>query len=92
MQNATFSDLRPSPIAGSWYSPDPRNFKADIQGYFKKAPSPAFGGEVVSLIVPHAGHVYSGLTAAHAFKALDGRHYDKVVLVAPPTTPTAPPY
>ncbi|NLW73001.1 MAG: AmmeMemoRadiSam system protein B [Chloroflexi bacterium] len=83
MQNATFSDLRPSPIAGSWYSSDPAELKADIQGYFKKAPSPAFGGEVVSLIVPHAGHVYSGLTAAHAFKALDGRHYDKVVLVAP---------
>lgn len=83
MRNATFSDLRPSPIAGSWYPSDPTELKAEIQSYLKKAPFPAFDGEVVSLIVPHAGHIYSGFTAAHAFKALDGCHYDKVVLVAP---------
>jgi hypothetical protein len=36
-----------------------------------------------ALILPHAGYIYSGLTAAHALHALEGRSFSKVVLMGP---------
>lgn len=83
MQKKPLTDLRPSPIAGSWYSDDTAELEASIRGYLDRASTPNLAGEVVSLIVPHAGHIYSGLTAAHAFKAIEGKHFHRVVIVAP---------
>ncbi len=83
MQKKPLTDLRPSPIAGSWYSDDAAELEASIRGYLDRASTPNLAGEVVSLIVPHAGHIYSGLTAAHAFKAIEGKHFHRVVIVAP---------
>ena len=83
MQKKPLTDLRPSPIAGSWYSGDPAELDLDIHTYLDEAALPNITGEVVSLIVPHAGHIYSGLTAAHAFKAIQGKHFHRVVIVAP---------
>jgi AmmeMemoRadiSam system protein B len=35
------------------------------------------------VVSPHAGYVYSGFTAAHAFKLLEGKKYDCVIAVGP---------
>jgi AmmeMemoRadiSam system protein B len=40
-------------------------------------------GEIVALIAPHAGLMYSGPVAAYAHKAIQGRSFDVVVLVGP---------
>ena len=64
---ATISDVRPSPIAGRWYSGNPRELRASIQGYLDSAQLPQLKGQVLGVIAPHAGHVYSGPVAAYAF-------------------------
>lgn len=76
-------DIRPSPIAGTWYSDNPRRLRADIEMYLAAARLPAFEGSVVGVIAPHAGHRYSGKTAAHAFRAVQGRKFDLVAVVSP---------
>ena len=58
-----------------------------LEGFFNTATVPAFKGRPVALIVPHAGLIYSGLTAAHAFKALQGRVYQRVVILSPSHQP-----
>ncbi len=78
-----FTNIRPSPIAGTWYSADPSELRGSIEGYLKEAEPPDLPGEVIALIVPHAGHHYSGLVAAYAFKAILGNQYDNVAIVAP---------
>ena len=40
-------------------------------------------GRIVAAIVPHAGYVYSGPVAAHAYAALKGSHFDTVVVIGP---------
>ena len=40
-------------------------------------------GEIIALVSPHAGYLYSGQVAAHAYKLIEGRSYDSVVVVAP---------
>ena len=68
----TIPDVRPSPIAGRWYSVNPHALKESIDGYLKATTLPQITGSVVGLVVPHAGHPYSGPVAAYAFKAVSG--------------------
>lgn len=85
------TDLRPSPIAGRWYPGKPEELRSSIEGYLQKATLPQFSGQVAGLIVPHAGYIYSGLTAAHAFKAIIGREYARVILLSPSHQPYVQP-
>jgi hypothetical protein len=57
--------------------------RSDITRYFQNVPDRGLKGEIVGLIVPHAGYIYSGQVAAHAYKMIQGRKYDAVVLIGP---------
>jgi MEMO1 family protein len=76
-------NIRESVIAGSWYPGDPGQLTKDIKGYLAKVPAQKIDGELVAVISPHAGYIYSGQVAAYSYKLLEGRHYDFVVIVAP---------
>jgi hypothetical protein len=58
-----------------------------IEGFLEETVLPEFEGQPVGLIVPHAGYIYSGLTAAHAFKALQGRQFARVIVLSPSHQP-----
>jgi len=83
MESPVYSDARPSPIAGTWYPGKPDDLRALVEGYLQKASAPKLTGDISALIVPHAGLVYSGFTAAHAFKTLIGSAFTRVVLLSP---------
>jgi len=77
------SDVRPSPIAGTWYSSDPDQLRSTVDRYIQKANIPKLPGEVLSLIAPHAGYRYSGSVAGHAFKTVKGHSYEHVLVISP---------
>ncbi len=76
-------DVRPSPIAGTWYEMDPQALARSVDAYIASAVVPELNGDVVALIAPHAGHRYSGAVAGHAFALLRGMKPDLVVLISP---------
>ncbi len=76
-------DLRPSPIAGTWYEGMPKSLAAHVDGYLAQAELPEMEGQVIGVIAPHAGHKYSGAVAGHAFAALRGLSPDLVVVLSP---------
>ena len=76
-------NLRPSPLAGTWYENDPAALAQSVDGYLDRAVLPELTGDVMGVIAPHAGHVYSGAVAGFAFAALRGRTPDLVVIVSP---------
>jgi hypothetical protein len=76
-------EVRPSPIAGQWYPADPRRLAAQVDQYMDAAHLPELSGEVVAVMAPHAGHLYSGPVAGYAFAALRGLSPDLVVVVSP---------
>ncbi len=80
---STLTDLRPSPIAGSWYTSDPRRLAQQIDAFLAEARLPALEGQVLGLIAPHAGYIYSGRTAGHAFRAVQGQSFDLVAVLSP---------
>ncbi|WP_322792089.1 AmmeMemoRadiSam system protein B [Bellilinea sp.] len=77
------SAVRPSPIAGLWYSADPQQLAQQIDQYIAQAQIPPLNGKVIALIAPHAGHRYSGRTAGHAYKTVLGQEFDVVAIVSP---------
>ncbi len=83
MGTQEYADVRPSPIAGSWYPGNAAELRAQVEAFLEKATAPALSGEILGLVVPHAGLVYSGFTAAHAFKTLIGSSFTRVILLSP---------
>ncbi len=82
MQNKTL-DVRPSPIAGTWYDSNPVRLAEEVDGYIENADLPELPGEVIALVAPHAGFRYSGPVAGHAFKTVKGKSFDQVVVISP---------
>ena len=77
------TDIRPSPIAGQWYAGDARRLAAEVDRYLAEAVLPPVAGEVVAVMAPHAGHLYSGPVAGYAFAALRGLAPELVAVVSP---------
>ncbi|MCZ7540698.1 MAG: AmmeMemoRadiSam system protein B [Anaerolineae bacterium] len=78
-----YQDVRPSPIAGRWYSADPLRLARSVDEYLEQADVPALNGDVIGVLTPHAGHRYSGPVAGHAFKLVQGLATEVVALVGP---------
>lgn len=76
-------NLRPSPIAGLWYSDEPKNLAASIDTYLDEATPLALDGKVIAVVSPHAGHIYCGRVAGAAFASVKGNSYDVVVVLSP---------
>jgi hypothetical protein len=74
--------VRPTAVAGSFYPADPKELGAMLDGFLAKAPPPPLDN-VIAISAPHAGYIYSGPVAAYSYALLKGRHYDRVVVVAP---------
>ncbi|MBI3244458.1 MAG: AmmeMemoRadiSam system protein B [Chloroflexi bacterium] len=76
-------DVRPSPIAGQWYPGNPAQLSATVDGYLQEAVAPTVPGGPVAVVAPHAGHRYSGAVAAHAFKIIQGRDLELIIILCP---------
>jgi AmmeMemoRadiSam system protein B/AmmeMemoRadiSam system protein A len=75
-------EFRTSPHAGSWYPGTEKELRETIAGFLKKARA-AVHGDIVALISPHAGYVYSGPVAAYAYKSVEGMEFDDVIVIGP---------
>jgi len=79
-------EVRRSAWAGQFYPAAPAELSRTIAGFFAGAPKPAVEGEIVALVVPHAGYEYSGRIAASAYKLLEGHEFEAVIVVGPSHT------
>lgn len=77
------AEVRPSPIAGTWYSADPQRLARQVDQYLSEARVPEISGQVIAVISPHAGYRYSGRTAGHAFAPVIGQERDLVAIISP---------
>ena len=70
--------VRPAAVAGRFYTGDADDLAREVDGYLAAAP---VGPQPRGIIVPHAGHIYSGPVAGHAYARL--RRTGRVVLAGP---------
>ena len=77
------TDSRPSPIVGHWYSGNSRQLSASVDGYIQAAILPKIEGEIIAIIAPHAGYIYSGPVAGYAYAAIQRMTPDLVAVISP---------
>jgi MEMO1 family protein len=76
--------LRKAAWAGQFYEADPARLGRWIDAALAAAkPATLPGGKLAALIVPHAGYIYSGTTAAEAYHLLRGADIDVAVILGP---------
>ena len=75
-------EVRKPVVAGAFYDGDKALLAARIDAYLSAVKDlPAISGDVRALVCPHAGYVYSGQTAAYAYRLVQGKPYETVVIV-----------
>ena len=77
------SNVRKPAVSGMFYPQDPYVLKGDIEAFLGRADPAPFDGEVLGMIAPHAGYVYSGQVAAYAYKAVSFKPRETVIVIAP---------
>ena len=74
--------VRPPAVAGSFYPADPKELGSMVDDFLAHA-APAPVQDLVAIVSPHAGYIYSGPVAAYSYALLKGRKVDRVVVIAP---------
>ena len=83
-----FAETVRNPVfAGSFYPASTDELTQTIRHFTEQAAKNSVGlpknAKLRALTFPHAGYIYSGITAAHAALALNGRSFSKVILMGP---------
>ena len=73
--------IRKPAVAGQFYSADPKELKTQISELLKRAKLFESRGEILGLILPHAGYDFSGQVAAFGFKELVDQEIDTVIIM-----------
>jgi len=79
--NAVQGPVRKAANAGSFYPSDKTELSSMIDGFLSKADLPQLEPNIRAIVVPHAGYIYSGQVAAHAYKTLIGKDINRVIII-----------
>jgi AmmeMemoRadiSam system protein B len=77
------ASIREPAVAGSWYPATEAALGHAIDRCLAAAGPAAQLETVTAIVSPHAGLMYSGPVAAHAYRQLQGRRVDVTILVGP---------
>ena len=75
--------IRKPAVAGTFYPADSKRLKEEIESYLERVTVDRSDKDIVALIAPHAGYMYSGPVAAYAYRQVQGKDYDTVVVISP---------
>jgi AmmeMemoRadiSam system protein B len=75
--------VRPAQVAGYFYPSNPDKLRKEIKLLLEVTKPKEQPKKIFGIVAPHAGYVYSGKTAAHAYNLLVGKKYKRVVVISP---------
>ncbi len=75
--------MRSPCVAGQFYPSSAEELGGMVKGYIEAAHTPELSGDLIGLVAPHAGYIYSGPVAGYSYAALKGRQVRTVILVGP---------
>jgi AmmeMemoRadiSam system protein B/AmmeMemoRadiSam system protein A len=76
--------LRKAQLAGSWYPKNPDALAKLLDHFLDNVPASSLpAGNILAIIAPHAGYVFSGQVAAYAYKTIQNKKFESVIILAP---------
>jgi AmmeMemoRadiSam system protein B/AmmeMemoRadiSam system protein A len=70
-------------VSGSFYPADRKKLEADLEKYLAQPGGTPEDGRLLALVAPHAGYVFSGGVAGHAYARLKGKDIRTVIMLGP---------
>ena len=82
--SALAETVRPPAVAGTFYPADSAELSLLVHNHLDHVTDlPDIDGNIIALIVPHAGLIYSGPIAAYSYKLLEQHPVHSVILCGP---------
>lgn len=78
-----YKNIRPAARAGQFYPGNRSLLTENIQDLLRSAQSTEIDGDIIGLMVPHAGYEWSGSVAVNGYILVRNKPYDVVVIVGP---------
>ncbi len=75
--------IRKPVVAGAFYPESQEQLREDIQKYLAKAEVPSVNKDILGIVSPHAGYMYSGACAAHGYKAIQSKNIEIAIVLSP---------
>ncbi len=76
-------NIRQPAVAGMFYTSSPEELRNDILNLLNNNRPEEKFENILGIISPHAGYVYSGNTAAYAYNTLIGKNYKTAIIISP---------
>lgn len=73
--------VRPAAVAGQFYPDKPEELSSMVDGFLSQVTEDKTKGKLVTLLVPHAGYVFSGQVAAYGYKQIIDAKYDTIIII-----------
>jgi AmmeMemoRadiSam system protein B len=70
-------------VAGGFYPGTQKVLEEQVKEFLEKVEMEKKFDDILGIISPHAGYVYSGQCAAYGFKALQQKDFETAVIIAP---------
>lgn len=74
-------EIRNPVVAGQFYPADPQELSQQVEQFLSSVKKEKIDGELIAILVPHAGYIFSGQVAAYGFKLLESRKFDTIILI-----------
>jgi len=74
-------NIRKPAVAGQFYPADASDLKSKILEYLDKVSKQEIEGEIKAILVPHAGYDFSAPVSAYAYKQLEGKKIENVIII-----------
>ncbi len=75
--------VRKPSAAGYFYPSSPQKLREELSLLLSVARPETIPADIIGIVSPHAGYVYSGRTAAFAYNLIKGREYKTVIIISP---------
>lgn len=79
----TMLKIRQPAVAGLFYPSDSSTLRNEVSSFLIEADKKLSSQNILGIVSPHAGYVYSGKTAAFGFKLLEGKNINRVIIISP---------
>jgi len=82
INRAYAEEIRKPVVTGQFYPASPEELGKQIEQFLSLVKEEKkVSGELVGILVPHAGYIFSGQVAAYGFKLLEQKKFDTVILI-----------
>ncbi|MFH1825444.1 MAG: AmmeMemoRadiSam system protein B [Candidatus Firestonebacteria bacterium] len=83
MLTMSYGQVREPVAAGAFYPKDITELESMVKKILKESTRQDIFGELLGIIVPHAGYVFSGGVAGYSYKLLENKDIKTVIMIGP---------